>query len=591
MSPAPHNGSARRWTLPTVLAILVVGAALTTGILTACLRPSPDDIVPTPGSGEGASWSSAPLPPQLFQGWPANRKPDVALILSGQQYSYLKFCGCSTPQLGGFERRYNFMSKLKERGWPLVAADLGDLVQYKNGLEDQALLKYETAMQALEILDYSAIGIGHDDFALPLIKGMARFTVQKPAASPRMLAANLDPTYRSQNYPHPINPNRSMIGDWIPAQPKGAPKVGIAGLIGAAVIKQIQADDPTVKFAGNNAAVVAALQQGMTADKVELKVLLFQGPAAAAPAIAQQFPGAFDVILTLSEEDVGPAQATVVGNTSIVHVGHRGRYIGVVGAFRTGNPAKPFDLYYQLVQLGEEYETDKGKEASHPILKVLDTYAAEVKAQDFLKRTPKRAVPVPANLGAIALSYIGSQECAKCHAADYALWKETKHAHAFDALTKVASKPALRQFDPECVSCHVTGFGLKSGYDGTLATKHLRDVNCENCHGPGSAHAAASANLQFRSALSPWKNNPGDVLPLPATMQKGIDAMKPGEKAVFLRVSDMCQKCHDIDNDPHFKVDTYWPKIIHGKNAKAPIPPPAPAGAAAQNKERTPGDR
>ena len=39
------------------------------------------------------------------------------------------------------------MAKLKERGWPLVAADLGDLIQFKSGLKDQALLKYATSMQ------------------------------------------------------------------------------------------------------------------------------------------------------------------------------------------------------------------------------------------------------------------------------------------------------------------------------------------------------------------------------------------------------------------------------------------------------------
>ena len=58
----------------------------------------------------------------------------------------------------------------------------------------------------------------------------------------------------------------------------------------------------------------------------------------------EQFPGGFDVILTQSEDDVAKGQATIVGNTSIVEVGRRGRWLGVVGAFRTGNPAKPFDL-------------------------------------------------------------------------------------------------------------------------------------------------------------------------------------------------------------------------------------------------------
>jgi hypothetical protein len=76
--------------------------------------------------------------------------------------------------------------------------------------------------------------------------------------------------------------------------------------------------------------------------------------------------------------------------------------------------------------------------------------------------------------------------------------------------------------------------------------------------------------------LSPWKAAPGDILPTPGTLHKGFDAMTPQEKAVYLRVNDMCQKCHDIDNDPKFEFVKNWPQIIHGKNAKAA----APAAAA-----------
>ena len=124
------------------------------------------------------------------------------------------------------------------------------------------------------------------------------------------------------------------------------------------------------------------------------------------------------------------------------------------------------------------------------------------------------------------------------------------------------------QHDPECVSCHVTGFGFKEGYDGTLATRQFRNVNCENCHGPGSADATEPKNKAFHPGLSPWKAAPLDLLPNPVTMQQGINAMTPAENAVYLHVIDMCAKCHDLDNDPHFKIEAYWPRIIHGKNAK-----------------------
>ncbi|HEY1375630.1 MAG TPA: multiheme c-type cytochrome, partial [Gemmataceae bacterium] len=488
MSSQPPNPPAARWTLPTVLASLLVGAALTTGLLTACLRHGPDDA---PAAGAGSSPPSDGRP-KLFAGWPVGKSPDIALILTGQQHSYLKFCGCSTPQLGGFERRYNFMASLKARGWPLVAADLGDLVQFTGGIHDQALLKYETEMKAMEILDYKAVGVGADDFALPLIDGMSRFTLQKPTAFPRVLAANLDPAYRAQNFPDPVNAQKSMIGDWLPVKDNrnpNTPLVGIVGLIGRTAQQKIQVTDPNAKFA-NNAAVLAAALKEMAAAKVEFRVLLFQGSFLDANAIAgQHFKNEFDVILCFSDEDTPPQQEAVVGNTMIIRVGHKGKFIGVVGAFRTANPAKPFDLYYQLVPMGEEYETPKGQEANHPVLTLLDHYAQEVKDQNFLGRVPQRPVPlspVLTPLGVKPPAYVGTDKCVACHQHQVdrtaAVWQNSKHAHAYTALSKVASKPALRQYDPECISCHVVGYGFQGGFTGHRQTPQMENVGCESCH-------------------------------------------------------------------------------------------------------------
>src|SRR5207249_8824159 len=133
------------------------------------------------------------------------------------------------------------------------------------------------------------------------------------------------------------------------------------------------------------------------------------------------------------------------------------------------------------------------------------------------------------------------------------------------------------QYDPECITCHVVGYGLKSGYDGGVNTRHLREVGCENCHGAGSMHVNASKAPQFQRAMSPWKANPGDLLPVPVTLAKGFEAMNPQEQVIFNKVNDACTKCHDPENDPHFKFAKNWPQIIHGKNAKAPIPPAAAA--------------
>ena len=43
------------------------------------------------------------------------------------------------------------------------------------------------------------------------------------------------------------------------------------------------------------------------------------------------------------------------------------------------------------------------------------------------------------------------------------------------------------------------------------------------------------------------------------------------ENRTFLGVHQVCAKCHDIDNDPKFKLEVYWKDIVHTglKNPKA----------------------
>ena len=142
-----------------------------------------------------------------------------------------------------------------------------------------------------------------------------------------------------------------------------------------------------------------------------------------------------------------------------------------------------------------------------------------------------------------------------------------------EALEKIAKRPGLRNLDAECVICHTVGFGFKTGYENETKTKELRNVQCESCHGPGSGHASAEKNETFLKLMSPWKTEAADKLPDVATMEKlgkmnpverGQVAMPPAQLRVINAVSNACQKCHDVENDPHFDLYKYWPKIAHG---------------------------
>ena len=122
------------------------------------------------------------LSPRLFAGW---EKPDLVLVVSGEQHGYLLPCGCSHPQKGGLERRYNLIEALRERGWPVDSVDLGNVPQIiaPAGLPNiQGLIKYRYAMKAMKAMGYTAVGIGEYEASMPLAKTLDEYALnnEKP---------------------------------------------------------------------------------------------------------------------------------------------------------------------------------------------------------------------------------------------------------------------------------------------------------------------------------------------------------------------------------------------------------------------------
>lgn len=80
--------------------------------------------------------------------------------------------------------------------------------------------------------------------------------------------------------------------------------------------------------------------------------------------------------------------------------------------------------------------------------------------------------------------YVGVEVCTNCHEDPRAVWDKTRHAHAYVTLSD-----QFKEFNLDCVSCHVTGYDRPGGSTVTHVND-LKDVQCEVCHGPGSLHAA-----------------------------------------------------------------------------------------------------
>lgn len=164
-------------------------------------------------------------------------------------------------------------------------------------------------------------------------------------------------------------------------------------------------------------------------------------------------------------------------------------------------------------------------------------------------------------------TFVGANTCALCHSggvlADntYVPWSGTLHAHAFE---EAIDGKSTDHFTKNCISCHSVGFdsntnSANGGFDDiasqtgwqfptTLtngnwaampaALKNVANVQCENCHGPGSQHAFSLGNTNF----------------ITVSMQSGD-----------------CAQCHDSLSH-HYKT-AEWSNSRHAVATKTPSGP------------------
>jgi predicted CXXCH cytochrome family protein len=117
--------------------------------------------------------------------------------------------------------------------------------------------------------------------------------------------------------------------------------------------------------------------------------------------------------------------------------------------------------------------------------------------------------------------FVGTMVCGACHPDALKVWQGTKHPHAF---TDLEAKG--KQYHLDCIGCHVAGWQQPGGVCRIDQTEQRREVGCESCHGPGSAHVA---------------------LPTKATIHRGA--------------KEVCVGCHDRENSTHFEYESYVAKI------------------------------
>jgi hypothetical protein len=136
-------------------------------------------------------------------------------------------------------------------------------------------------------------------------------------------------------------------------------------------------------------------------------------------------------------------------------------------------PAAGSFFEYSVVEVREKLGSEKG------VADQMLAYYKRVNEHNKVAFADRK--PPPPEPGKAA--FIGVDACTSCHDDERKVWDQTPHAHAYATLQK-----GSKEFNLDCVACHVTGYGKPGGSTVTFVEK-LQNVGCEECHGPGSLHA------------------------------------------------------------------------------------------------------
>ena len=430
-----------------------------------------------------------------------DKPTDVEVFFTSQTRGKLTHCGCFTGQYGGLARLRTALDArpVAER----VGVDVGDALE---GTEDFQILKHRQVLKAYAGMGYAALNAGAREAALP-------------AATLRRLGAESPVPFISANL-RDAKSGEPLLKPWTITERAGK-RIAFLGVVDPALLPDGAGEGVEIEPMETCLARVIPELKG----KADALVLLAYANEAALSALAGRF---YELSAMLGGAVSQPAQRLQHENRSFVYY--------------TGNEAKSYG--YLELRIGRNGEVDAGRHEvtlltdrypeNREILGLLAAYRAESRTSKFNVDDPARALEGRVPGVRSAADYVGSPACVTCHPSAVAAWKNSGHAHAFDALVERGADA-----DPSCIACHTVGFGSPGGYRREFADRQLTQVGCESCHGPGGRHVAERAaggpiTFEFRPL------GPGD-----------------------------CQKCHHGEFSRPFDWDKFWPQVKHGKEPKA----------------------
>ena len=392
---------------------------------------------------------------------PHKTDPDKigTVFFTGNGLGELKPCGCFGGQLGGLDRRAAVFNRVPRDKRLIV--DTGSLVKSDS---DQDLIKFNIILQAFKLLDYDLVSLSEKDIEIGKNVGLLDSTAS---------IFNIISPHRSSEINVPAKFTKSL----------SFKDNRVVITIAAFDAKSGPLEQIGQLFTSGSEVSPAPVRRESNLDAFGINILILNHcNDAIIDFIAKNIP-LVDCIVCPSESD----EPMLVGEANkrplVFSVGRFGRYVCGLRITEAARGKDKPNLSFFAIPVEEDLE----EEAS--LVQLYKAYQQIVRERNLLEKHPRFTLD--------GLEYAGSESCKACHEYEYGKWSRNVHAHAYAILEREGS-----QFDPECAICHVVGMDYESGFISEQKTGHLKNVGCENCHGPGSEHIKTGGIVGFTDTKS-----------------------------------------------------------------------------------------
>jgi hypothetical protein len=375
---------------------------------------------------------------------PIQNSDILTIFITGNELGALKPCGCSGGQLGGLDRRSAVFDSVPKHRRLII--DTGSFVENDS---EQNLIKFGIIVEAFNLLDYDVVHLKEKDVEIAKHLGLlgnlnvAYHIISNYQASDIELSAKFTKSY-------PLKDNSITI------------------TVAASDINPDQMEQISNLFERRHSeqTLNILIVSHCNTDIIE--------------SIAQNAP-VVDCIICPADSDEPKIINDPNNGPLVFSVGRLGKYVTGLKIYppdenSTGSKEALYALNNGITLAFSAIPVIEDLPQQQALVKLYKSYQQLVKDSHLLETYPRFTLPSGSK-------YVGSKSCKYCHFFEYEMCADYPHADAYATLEEVGS-----QFDPECIICHVIGLEYESGYYSEQTTPHLKNVGCENCHGPGFRH-------------------------------------------------------------------------------------------------------